>query len=145
MANEPMSVWRIAIFRDQKKRDDFVKEAAQWTAAAQLPNIAGLAVDLHTILDRQGTGSRKSAASLHRHDTHAAGGKGLQSRVVAEVGDVNPSIYGGLQHHFPRLGGYIDAIDGNGNVIGHESSSVLVHRGAAENIGRAGVLLQTQN
>jgi hypothetical protein len=90
---------------------------------AQFSNVGGLATDFHPIGHRLDTGGGVTAASFYADHAHPAGGKGLHTGMVAEVRDVHPGLYGRLQYHLPRLGGYLYSIDGDSYVIGHEQCS----------------------
>ena len=88
-------------------------------AAAQFYNIVGLASHPHPVRHRQGTGRRETPAAFHRHYAHTAGRKGLHSRVVAQVRDVDAGVNCRFQHHLSWLGLDLHAVNGDGNVIGH--------------------------
>ena len=100
--------------------------------AAQFVHIPGFAADPHPFLHRQGAGGGIAAAALDSHDAHSAGGVGFHPRMVAEIGHIDAGVNGRFQNHFPRLGGYFHAVNGDGDLVGHSFLAAPVETASVE-------------
>ena len=71
-------------------------------------------VDDHAVADGEGAGGGGSGRALDLDDAHPARAVGLHAGVVAEVGDVDARLVGGLDEHLAGLRADLRAVDGEG-------------------------------
>ena len=82
---------------------------------AHAERLVAQGVDDHSVADGERAGGGRAGRALDLDDAHTAGAVGLHAGVVAEVGDVDAGVVGGLDEHPAGFGADLHAVDGERN------------------------------